>query len=119
MRSSDFLAMNAVSAAVDQVSNVIDAQMVVNMSAIAIVTGTSTGTLNIQVSNDQPSSFDTNGRPVITNWTVPTGITVSVTGAGTFVIVPFEFCYRWARVQFVHGNGAAGTITVNVKSNGF
>jgi hypothetical protein len=117
MRPNNFQALSA-SAAANTTGVVIDTQSVYTLSAIAVVTGTSTGTLNIEVSNDIANGVDSNGNPTVTNWVVPTGMTVAVSGANTYLIAPTTalYCYRWARVQFVAGNGATGTIAVNVKT---
>lgn len=96
-------------ASADQAGAAIDTSQVFQMSAQAVVTGTSTGTLKLQFSNDGPT---------VTNWSDIAGATVAIAGAGTYAIPKADICYGWTRCFFAHTNAAAGTITVNTKSNG-
>lgn len=83
---------------------ILDAQFAIQMSAQAVVTGTSTGTLNIQVSNDliKPE-----------NWSnIATVGTVAIAGSGVYLIPKFDIAYRWVRPDFVSTNGESGTISV-------
>lgn len=107
------------SAAADISGNVIDASNLIQMSAQAVVTGTSTGNLNIQFSNDIAPAVDANGVPAPTNWSnIATVGTVAIAGAGIYSIPKLDICYRWVRTQFVHTNAAAGTISVNTNTLG-
>lgn len=120
MRPNTQVQMKALDASADKVGATIDANQVLTISAQAIVTGTSTGTLNIQASNDPPSGLaNVEGVPTVVNWTnIATIGTIAIAGAGTYLIPKFDVAYRWIRCSFVHNNGAAGTITVNVQTQG-
>lgn len=119
MRQNNSVNINAASAAANANGSVIDANQVFALSAQAVVTGTSTGTLNIQASNDIAPAVDSNGNPAPTNWSnIATVGTVSISGAGVYLIPKFDVCYRWIRAQFVAGNNAAGTISVNINKLG-
>lgn len=103
------------SAVVDQNGSVIDANQLFAMSVQAVVTGTSTGTLNVQFSNDISPAVDSNGKPAPTHWSnIATVGTVAIAGAGIYSMPKFDIAYRWIRCQFVHANAAAGNISVNV-----
>ncbi len=121
MRFSNSVNINAASAATNQSGLVIDAAYVSTFSAQAVVTGTSTGTLNIQASNDPSAGLAvaSGGTPIPTHWSnIATIGTVAIAGAGTYLIPKFDVAYRWMRCSFVATNGAAGTITVNVMTQG-
>lgn len=106
------------SAAASFNSVAVDSSYLVASSLQAVVTGTSTGTLTYQVSNDSPDMCTTSstGALVPTNWTPLTSQTVSVTGAGNFLIPKFDTSYRWMRIAYVATNAAAGTIRANMQS---
>jgi len=95
-------------------SNALDVVHVVNASVVAVAVGTTiTGTLKVQVSND-PMDF-TQGP---TNW-VDTSNTVSITGAGNFLIPKFDCSYMWMRLVYTKTTSAAGAkISAFVKTNG-
>ena len=115
MKPSCLLNISAASAAVDQNGAVIDANQLFAVSAQAVVTGTSTGTLNIQASNDISPAVDSSGKPNPSHWSnIATVGTVAIAGSGVYLIPKFDIAYRWIRCQFVHANAQAGTISVNV-----
>lgn len=111
--------IKSASAAVDQLGFVLNGSRVSALSAQAIVTGTSTGTLNIQASNDINPVKDANANPDPVNWSnIATVGTVAIAGAGTYLIPKLDICYNYVRSQFVAGNAASGTISVNVQTYG-
>lgn len=70
-------------------------------------TGAAAGTAVIQASNDHiPGDFATLQAP--TNWTAITGITVTVTTAGSVLIPKFDLSYQYIRV--VYTNTGTGTV---------
>ena len=118
MLQNDFSDISAASAAIDQVGIVKDATIVWQLSAQATVTGTSSGILVLQCSNDTAPLVDSNGKPLPTNWSPIPNTSTFITGAGVYLIPATEVCYRWVRASFTHNNGAVGTITVNLNSQG-
>jgi hypothetical protein len=111
MRPNNNLNISAADASVNQTGVILPAAFVVALSAQVLVTGTSTGTVTIQVSNDETNP---------THWTtIPTVGSVTTTGAGIFLIPKLDICYEWVRVSYTATNAASGTLTVNVHTYGF
>lgn len=109
----------AVDASANQNGPWIEASHKMNLSAFAVMTGASTGTLNIQASNDPNPPVDSSGNPNPQNFiNIPTQ-TVTIGAAGAFLIPSFSVSYKWIRASYVKNNGSAGTITVNLAGNGF
>lgn len=108
------------SAATSQSGGAIDTEFMLYVSAQAAVTGTSTGTLKLQASNDLPPSLATNsnGTQIPVNWSDIPNATIAIAGAGVYLIPQTLICYRYIRSVFVAGNTAAGTITVNTNIQG-
>ena len=75
-------------------------------------TGSAGGTLVLQASNDDSEAA--NFTP--TNWSNIPGATVSVTGAGAFLIPKTDLCYQWVRL--IYTNTGSGTISVVFKALG-
>lgn len=75
-------------------------------------TGSGAGTLVMQASNDEPAS------PTMppSNWSSIPSATVTVTGAGAFLIPITNLCYQWVRL--VYTNTGTGTISVVFKALG-
>jgi len=82
-------------------------------SAQIAATGSAAGTLVIQASND-----DLSGEPTLvpTNWSSIATATVSVAGAGAYLIPTITLCYQYVRVSYT--NTGAGTIAVTFKALG-
>lgn len=121
MKNSNSQNMNALSAAVDQTGITIDASQVVSASAQVVTTGTSTGNLKFQFSNDVPAqcTTDSKGKLQPTNWTDIASQTVAVAAAGAVAIPKFDCCYQFIRTVWTHTNGDAGTVSVEVNTKGF
>lgn len=98
--------------------NPIDAAQTLKISAQAVVTGTVTGTLVIQASNDVPPGGAQNMGFIPTNWTSITGAIVAIAGANTYLIPQIDTCYMWLRVSYTSTSGT-GTLLVNTKTIGF
>jgi len=81
-------------------------------SAQMAATGSPIGTMKLQASNDDPTSPTT--PPA--NWSDIPSATVSVSGAGAFLIPKIELCYQWVRI--VYTNSGSGTISVVFKALG-
>jgi hypothetical protein len=110
--------LNAVDAsAATQTSAALDTSYMVagSVQVVAVGAGTPTGALKIQASNDAGSALS-GASP--TNWTDITSQTVSVAGAGTYLIPKVDLCYQWIRVVYTKASGT-GTITANFKGIGF
>lgn len=75
-------------------------------------TGSGAGTLSIQASNDE--SHAANFVPV--NFSDIPSATITVTGAGAFLIPKTDLCYQWVRL--VYTNTGTGTISVVFKALG-
>ena len=109
----------AADASISHFGVVIPADFVLRISAQAIVTGSSTGTLNIQASNDIAPPVDSTGHAAPVNWNnIPTVGTVAIAGAGTYLIPSFDVAYKWIRASYVFTNAQAGTISVNIQTIG-
>ena len=70
------------------------------------------GTLVLQASNDDSNASNF----VPTNWAAVPTASVSVSGAGSFLIPKLDVCYQWLRV--VYTNTGSGTIQVVFKALG-
>lgn len=81
-------------------------------SAQITTTGSAAGTLKLQASNDETNGLVT----VPTNWSDIPSATVSVSGAGSFLIPKTDLCYQWVRV--VYTNSGTGNISVVFKALG-
>jgi hypothetical protein len=111
MRPNTIQTFAALDASVSHLSEIITTEFVIAVSVINVSTGTSTGTVNIRVSNDETN-------PV--NWVViPTTGTVPVTAASITLIPKLDLCYRWMQIQYVASNGSPGTITSNIQTYGY
>lgn len=121
MRNSNVQSMKVLSAAADQNGAAIDASQMLAASVQVVTTGTSTGTLKMQFSNDTPAQCTTGstGKLVPTNWTDITSQSVAVAAAGAVGIMKFDCCYQFIRPVWTHTNGAAGTVSVEVNAKGF
>jgi hypothetical protein len=120
MRSINEMLLNSADATVaSQTSGPMIGESVFNFSVFAIaVGGTITGTLKVQVCNDNPTLT---GAPI--NWVDLPSATVNITGAGNFLIPAStigEASYQYIRVVYTRTTSAAGArITAVIKANGF
>lgn len=99
----------------------IDLDQKFGYSIQAAITGTITGTMNLQGSDDfgtiQPGGPD-NGAPGVTNWSDITGSSTSIAGAGSAIWNAEGVFYKWVRVNYVATSGT-GTITIRINTKGF
>lgn len=102
----------AADASKDEYGSVISCAQMAQCSAQAVVTGTSTGTLYLQVSNDP---YVAGVTPA--NWS-NLATSIAVSGAGVYLIPKTDLCYSAMRAYFAHTNAAAGTITVSIADFG-
>lgn len=88
----------------------IDASQLFAISVQAVSTGTSTGTVKMQMSNDMPLNGDmTPFTP--THWSDIASQTTSLTVAGSYLISKFDLCYQWVRPVFTFTGNGTQTIT--------
>lgn len=116
MRFLNEIALDHVVLNADQISDAIDASYLLACSIQAVVSsGSASGTLKLQMSNDQPLS----GSP--TNWSDITNATVSVSGAGVIAILITDLAYQWIRVVYSDGSSGTATssMTVHLAAKGF
>lgn len=78
------------------------------VSVQAVCTGAAGGTMKLQASND----FPVNGVAPV-NFTDIPGASVTITGAGSFLIPKTELSYQY--VQVVYTNTGSGTISARAK----
>lgn len=77
--------------------------------SVQVVSTGAVGTAKLQASNDKKNP---------TNWTDISGATVSVTGAGTFLIPKMDLCYRFIQLVYTNSSGT-GSVTANFQGIGF
>lgn len=121
MRFDNVVALNAADATqTSQTSTAIDASYWLAASVVGVAAGgTITGTLKVQACND-PGFTTLNPPGSSANWVDIASQTVSVTGAGAFLIPKFDVSYMWVRAVYTKTTSAAGAlITAYVKSAGF
>lgn len=112
MRKASVTVINNLDASISQVSSTVQISQIFNASLQAIVTGLSSGSLQVQVSNDPPAIAMNEGTPKPVNWT-DFGSPLAVSGAGTYLMPQFDLCYMYMQVVYTSNNGSAGTIMVN------
>jgi len=80
-----------------------------------VCTGAAAGTLVLQASNDDLTTLPGSAQ-VPTNWTNIPSATVSISGAGTYLIPATDICYQYIRASYT--NSGSGTIAVVIKALG-
>lgn len=91
---------------------VVDTSLVFTCSAQLIATGSAAGTFKMQASNDEgPSNYLDTFVP--TNWTDVFGTSITVSGAGTYLITTTNLAYNYIRLVFV--STGTGTVVANMK----
>lgn len=112
MRQSVYPDINNADASVSQNGTPILSREMFAISAQAVVTGSATGTLKLQFSNDIIAQGL--NLTVPTHWSDITGATVAIAGAGTYAIPKTEICYEYVRSVYTAASGT-GSISVNSK----
>jgi hypothetical protein len=114
MRQDNVIAIPAQAVAATINSAAIPSLNLFACSVQAVATGGSVaGTVKIQASNDVPVA----SSAVPTDWNDIPSATVSVTGAGAFLIPKLDLCYQYIRIVYTD-SGTGGTIAVRVKALG-
>lgn len=101
-------------AAATVTSAAIDSRNLFSCSAQIAATGSAAGTLIIEASDDIAGADGVPGPQ--TNWSAIPSATVSVSGAGAFLIPKTDLCYQFVRL--VYTNSGTGTISVVFKALG-
>lgn len=105
--------MDAVDASADKNGDAILTSFVLYVSVQAVMTGSSTGTLKLQYSNDPAYS-----PKIPTNWSDIPNATVTIDAAGVFAIPKTDLCYEHVRPVYTKNNGSVGTLTAYMKTIG-
>lgn len=105
MKTNNFNIIPSQTASLSANGTAVDASFVTTCSAQIVASGSATGTLKLQASND--AIFPPN---VPTHWNDITSATVSVSGAGSYMILKTDICYDWIRA--VYSSTATGAQTV-------
>lgn len=96
---------------------VVDAFQITQCSAQIVSTGL-IGTVIVQASNDRPQDIPmSSGLPAPVHWSPIPSATVSVTGAGIFLIPQTLLSYRYVQCFFTYSSGS-GNINVNMTTQG-
>lgn len=116
MRPNNSLIVNGLSVGTASfVSSAFWIQDVVRASfQFSVSSGTFSGSLTLQVSDDQSiGAFPNQFQP--TNWSTLGSVTVvASTSAGQALLIQAtELCYEYGRIQYISGNGGATLGTVN------
>lgn len=88
-------------------------------SIAANISGTPTGTISLQASND-PETNDTqplSNKPPV-NWVTIANSSFSVTSSGETMWNVSEVAYNYVRVVYVDSSSGASTATMNIVFNG-
>lgn len=95
-------------------SSAIDGSQLVKLSVQAVATGTPTGSLQVQFSNDQVPVGYTFQNFTPTNWN-DLGFPVAITSATTYGIAQQDICYRALRLVYTSSDVlATGTLNVHI-----
>jgi len=110
IKYTPFTALNAADASTNQTSAAIDVREDVYISVHNISTGTATGTVKLQGSNDNITSGTTP-----TNWVDIPSASVAITAASQTTIPSQLISYMYVRVVYTF-TSLTGTITSKVKT---
>lgn len=107
--------LNAVLVNVSTNSAAVDLNQMIRMSAQIIMgSGTATGQIQLQVSNDICTYGNLSMNFIPTNWSDLGGPVNVVAGGLNNLVASQELSYRWVRAQYIDGSGGTGTATVTV-----
>ncbi len=88
------------------------------VSVQAISTGTPTGTVKLQASNDPNPAPASTSTFTPTNWSDISGATVNVTTTGAVLIPKTDLCYNFIRAVYTDTAANVATIIANADSSG-
>lgn len=94
--------------------------MIFGYSIQAVITGTPTGSVRLQASNDQFVEIEPGNNPPIV-WTDISGSTFTVTAAGNEMWNVSDVGYTWVRIAYTDTSGgtSAAVMNANVNIKGF
>lgn len=120
MRPNSSPYLNSLDASVNETSIAFPIQQIFSISAQIITTGSSTGSLQLEVSNDIASdcTTDPNGNFIPVNWS-NLGTAITISSAGVLSIGQTYVCNQFMRAVYTKNNGSAGTITVKVNTQAY
>ncbi len=111
MRFLTFSPISAALASASTTSAAVDMNQIIKMSAQVVAgSGTATGSLQLQVSNDQVPVDYQFSKAVFTNWS-NLGSPVTVSAAGATLIAQQDMCYRALRAVYTDTFANISTIT--------
>lgn len=117
MRAINSPIIQAADASIDQASAALASSQIFYISMQVVMTGTASGTLKLQFSNDPCEGQSPTATP--THWNDITGASVTLTGtAGSFGILKTDLSYRFIRAVYTHNNGQVGTVTATINGMG-
>lgn len=115
MRFLPFSPINLQTANATITSSAIDMSQIFKMSAQVIIgTGTATGSLQLQVSNDHSTGAQQFGNQTFTHWS-NLGSAVAISGAGSTLIAQQDMCYKALRAVYTDSSSGLGTALVTVQ----
>jgi len=124
MRFAPVYLASGQSMASDFKSNGVDLNQTVLYSIEAVFSGSPSGTINLEVSNDIVPVASSASNPVgldpaanVVNWVTYTGSSTTVSGSGNFLWNCLEAGYRWVRVSYTAASGS-GTCTITFSGKG-
>jgi|SRR5271166_1820208 len=95
----------------------IPANQLYGYSVQAVYTGTPTGTLKLQASDDPfTGNIQTSIPP--TNWVDIANSSFAISSAGAYMWNVSEVMYNWARLVYTDSSGGTSTAVLNVTVNG-
>lgn len=109
MRFVNYKLLDAVTANATILSSHVSlSQMLKGSLQVIIPSGTATGNIQLQASNDIPPDGALPGSFTPTNWS-DIQSNLPITGVETDMIAQFDLCYRWIRVKYTDTSGGTGT----------
>jgi hypothetical protein len=109
--------MNNLNSATNQNSTPQWTDTIVRASFQIVNTGTSTGSVQLQGSNDQAIGLPAN-QFTPTNW-FNIGSAVTINAAGVFSIAEQELCYEYLQLVYTVNSAGVGSLLARMKSFSF
>lgn len=111
MKFTNSILLSSTTASGNSISAAVDMQQIVKMSAQVIIgTGTATGSVQLQVSNDLVTTSYLFKDTIFVNWS-NLGTAATITASGSVLIAQQDMCYRALRAVYTDGFSNVSTIT--------